>query len=293
MGRESGRSRKYLHICIACLILLSSFGCATLREIVREGRAREDLRAAVARLSERDFKGAAEANAGVLEMYPDRPPGDEAAYNLGIIAAHHANPEKDGKKALQYFTQVIRDFPQGARTEEAKVWAGALYLCEECKDQLVDRTRQLDETKSGLRDREREAEELRARIEELEGAIEEAKSKQEDRMSADSQMSRARRFIALRNFEGALEEQQRVLSRHPNRPPGDEALFAMGLVFANPDNPKKDYRRALELFRRVVSQFPQSPRVEEAKVWAGILDVIEQTKQVDIEIEQKKKEMAR
>lgn len=293
MGRKSGRQGKYLYFCVACLVLLSSLGCATLRETEREQTARGELREAAARLAEQDFKGASEMNMRVLGMYPDRPPGDQAAFNMGIIFAHHANPEGDYRKSREFFAEVIRDFPPGALTGEAKVWAAVLYMCEECKGRLAETSQKVDEVTGQLKEKEQEIEEVHARLEELEGTIEEAKARREERMAIESQMSKTRKLISQKNFEGALDEQQKLASRYPNKPPGDEALFTMGLIFINADNAKKDYRRALDLFKRLVSQFPQSPRFEEAKAWVGVLDVIEKTKQVDIEIEQKKKEMTR
>jgi hypothetical protein len=42
---------------------------------------------------------------------------------------------------------------------------------------------------------------------------------------------------------------------------------------------------------RVIKEFPQSPRAEESKVWISVLESIEKAKQVDIQIEEKKKEI--
>ncbi len=95
------------------------------------------------------------------------------------------------------------------------------------------------------------------------------------------------------DFDGALEESQATLALSPKSPPGDEALFYMGLVYVHYGNLKKDYSKALTFFRRVVKEFPQSLRAEEAKIWVGVLEAIEKAKQVDIQIEEKKKELAK
>jgi hypothetical protein len=42
---------------------------------------------------------------------------------------------------------------------------------------------------------------------------------------------------------------------------------------------------------RVIKEFPQSPRAEESTIWIGVLESIEKAKQVDIQIEEKKKEL--
>ena len=93
------------------------------------------------------------------------------------------------------------------------------------------------------------------------------------------------------DFDGALKESQSTLARSPKDPPGDEALFYMGLIYAHHGNPKKDYQKARSLFMRVIKEFPQSPRAEESNIWIGVLESIEKAKQVDIQIEEKKKEL--
>ncbi len=85
---------------------------------------------------------------------------------------------------------------------------------------------------------------------------------------------------------------------------GDEALFNMGLICAHPGNPKKDHGRSLSFFRRLVKDYPDSPLVQQAKVWIGVLEenvklnqtieklnqTIEKSKEIDLEIEEKKRE---
>jgi len=100
-------------------------------------------------------------------------------------------------------------------------------------------------------------------------------------------------FISQGDFEGAMRASQSVLSRSPKSPPGDEALFTMGLVYTHYANPKKDYKKALGFFQRVEREFPHSPLVEEARIWVSVLRAFEKAKQVDIEIEEKKKELGK
>jgi len=106
---------------------------------------------------------------------------------------------------------------------------------------------------------------------------------------ANAHLAQVEPLMVQHDFEGALREGQEVLALSPKSPPGDEALFDMALVFAHYANPKKDYRRSIGLFSRVVKEFPRSPRVEEAKIWIGVLEAIEKAKQVDADIEERKK----
>ncbi len=102
-----------------------------------------------------------------------------------------------------------------------------------------------------------------------------------------------RDFISKGDFEGALKASQRLLAQSPKTPPGDQALLDLGLINAHYANPKKDYKKALGYFLRVEREFPQSPLVEEARIWVSVLRAFEKAKQVDIEIEEKKKEMGK
>jgi len=118
---------------------------------------------------------------------------------------------------------------------------------------------------------------------------------------------RAKRLLERRDFDGALKENQKVLSLSDKNSPGDEALFNMGLVYAHFGNPKRDYGKALLFFNKLAKDFPQSPWVDQAKIWVGMLQenqklnqtiqklnqVLEESKQVDIEIEERKRERAK
>jgi outer membrane protein assembly factor BamD (BamD/ComL family) len=106
-------------------------------------------------------------------------------------------------------------------------------------------------------------------------------------------LQRAQQLIRQGDFEGALRENQKVLSLSPKSPPGDAALYSMGLIHIHYANPKKDYKKALSFFTQLQKEFPRSPLTEEAKVWAGVLEAMEKATQIDIEIEEKKKELTR
>ncbi len=89
----------------------------------------------------------------------------------------------------------------------------------------------------------------------------------------------AKRLLAVGYYEGSLGENQKVLSLTGKKTPGDEALFNMGLIYAHSNYPKRDYRRSLDLFKRVLTDYPQSPLVLQANIWIGVLQMIENSKQ--------------
>jgi len=82
---------------------------------------------------------------------------------------------------------------------------------------------------------------------------------------------RGQTLLAQRNYDAALEAYQKVLSLSPHKPPEDEALFNMGLAYAHFGNPKKDYKKSIDLFLRVLNDYPQSQFAVQAKIWVGVL----------------------
>ena len=135
------------------------------------------------------------------------------------------------------------------------------------------------------------------------GTLKEMRAKRETR----EYLITARNLLAHGDYEGALRENQKILVMYDSTPPGDEALFNTGLIYAHSGNPKRDYQKSLDQFKRLVKVFPQSPFAQQGKIWIGIIqenerlkrDVEElnkslrRSKQVDIEIDEKKKEIAK
>ena len=115
----------------------------------------------------------------------------------------------------------------------------------------------------------------------------------EDLSSINGYLMQTDELIKTNNFKQALDINQKSLSISGNGHRLDEALFNIGLIYAHHDNPDKNYKVSIKYFERLITEYPESPLVDQATVWQGLLDVIEKSKQVDIEIDQKKKELAR
>jgi tetratricopeptide (TPR) repeat protein len=132
----------------------------------------------------------------------------------------------------------------------------------------------------------------------------EPRGKEENSKILSEHLLRARTLLDQRDYDGSLKENQKVLSLAGQNPPADEALFNLGLIYAHAGNPKKDYEKSIVLFKKLTKDYPHSPFATQARTWAGILQeneklrltiqklnqVIEESKQVDIEIEEKKRE---
>jgi tetratricopeptide (TPR) repeat protein len=119
-------------------------------------------------------------------------------------------------------------------------------------------------------------------------------SKEElERRDAQQHLQQGQTLLGKGDYDGSLRQSQRALALAKNQEPADEALFNMALVFADPNNPKKDNRRAINLFNRILREYPESRLREQAKIWVGVLDGVEKLKQVDIEIEERKRDRTR
>ena len=110
---------------------------------------------------------------------------------------------------------------------------------------------------------------------------------------ADLYLQAAQQLMAKGEYESSLRETQKVLALAKDNPPADTAVFYMGLIHAHPNNPKKDNKKALGYFNRLVKAYPESQWAEQAKIWSGVLDGLEKLKQVDLELEERKRDRAR
>jgi len=286
MGRERTRARKLIYFCVAGLIVLALQGCAPLEKMrveIKEGaEARQYLRSGKALLAQGDYEGAIHEHLKILSLSIHRPPEDEALFNMAWIYAHPGYPKKDYKKSIFFFDKLLKDFPQSSWSEGAKIWV-----------KILQENEKLNQTVETLGRMNAESRQLGRRIEEWEQARE--------------PFLFSEKLLSEGNYEGALMENQRILSASGQNPPADGALFNMGLILAHPGNTKKDYEKSLAFFKRLIKDYPGSPWAEQAKTWIGVLQeneklsrsieelslVIEKSKQVDIEIEEKKREKAK
>jgi tetratricopeptide (TPR) repeat protein len=290
MGGKQTWTGKYFHFSLAGVMVLSLFSCA----LMQERRDREEAKATLLRgqkcLAQGDFDSSLNETQKALALSPSQPPADDALYTLGLVYAHFGNAKKDYGRSLGFFEQLMREFPRSPFAQEAKIWANVL---QENKDhaQIIENLKGATEKLKETIDRLEKAERSRP----MEVRAEERKV--EERKGVRESLLRGQRSLAQGDFEASLSEMEKVLSLSPSTPLEDEALYTMGLMYAHFGNPRKDYQRSLELFRRLLKDHPKSPWVEQAKIWIAVIEeneklnqVIEKSKQVDLEIEQKKRE---
>jgi tetratricopeptide (TPR) repeat protein len=279
LGRKRTGPGKHFFLFLALVIVLVGSGCTAVDGILKKQEASFELEESRHYLSSGDFDQFVAINQKVLSDFPKTPPGDEALFNLGMVYSHPDYPKRDYKIALRFFKRLSIDFPKSPLEKRSRIWISLLENIERLDKELAVTKRRLTETKSLWESSQKKIEEMTAR--------------QEDDKAIRELFVQGKFLLAAGDFDAFADYNQKLLTRFGSKAPADEALFNLGLVYAYDGNPKKDYGRALGYFRRLIKEFPQSPRHEEAKIWAGILDVIEQTKQVDIELQKRKKDLKR
>ena len=101
------------------------------------------------------------------------------------------------------------------------------------------------------------------------------------------------KVVDNQNFEEAVKKNMLILDQADKSPPRDGALYNLGLIYAHMDNPAKDYKKSQSYFQELTKDFPNSPLAEEARIWLGLFQIFEKMQQIDLEIEQQKKQLTR
>ena len=76
-------------------------------------------------------------------------------------------------------------------------------------------------------------------------------------LQAGSLSREANDFFNQGRYEASLKKYEQILEKNPSA--ADRILFEMGIIYAHPGNGKKDYRRSLECFQKIVREYPDSP----------------------------------
>ncbi len=267
MGRKHTGNWKHLYLCITSLIIaLCCFGCTALMNLERKLEARDHLYRGEKLLEQGNLKLSLQEHKEALSLLGHMTPGDRVLYNMGIIYAHFGSPAMNYSKALGCFRRLTKEFPQSPLVERAKIWIEVLTAAGRKKVSYI----KLPNTKK-----------------------KEKKKMTPKQIQEPDYTYLGKKLLDLGDFKGSFEENQKVLSLFPNTPPGDSALFNMALVYAHYNNPDRNYKKSIAYFKRLTEEFPKSMLHEQAKIWIEVLETMEKAKQVDIEIEEKRKELTR
>jgi tetratricopeptide (TPR) repeat protein len=266
------------------VIFLLSFGCAATKGAKVQEEAREYLLGGQKLLAQRNYDGAIEEYEKVLSLSPQKTLEDEALFNMGLVYAHFGNPKRNYEKSLNLFLRVLNDYPQSHLEEQAKIWVGVLL-------ENLQAAEKLERSKEIITDREEKKEAI--------GGPERTKqlgTRPEAYGEGREYLIRSQKLLAQRNFEGAVVQNQKILSLADPRSAKDEALFNLGLIYVHFENPQRDLEKSIDFFKKLIRNYPKSSFAEQGKIWIGILeeyeklsDLVESLKQVDIDIEERKR----
>lgn len=100
----------------------------------------------------------------------------------------------------------------------------------------------------------------------------------EQRQIRDSMLQGHSLFV-YGDYDGAVAQFRQALVLAGDHAPADAAVYNIGLIYAHPENPKRDNRKALEAFSQVTSEYARSPWAEQARIWVDLLQQVEISRQ--------------
>jgi len=161
---------------------------------------REGLAAGGELLSRRDFDGSLKLYQSVLDLARDKPPGDIAAYQIGLVYAHPENPRRDLQKAMSSFARVVSSYPQSSRAEAAHIWVGVLKESQDSQREIeksrqaIERSRQeIEKNRAAIERSRQEIEKSRAELEKTKQEIEKSRQVIEKSKQVDMEIDQKRR----------------------------------------------------------------------------------------------------
>ena len=155
-------------------------------------------------------------------------------YQIGLLYMNRFNEQRDDNKALNYFYQVLNQFPASRAAERAKA---QISIIRERAEEPVQKT----------------SRELLAHWQ---------PNQQLDlyKPSLDQDMTLLSRRAVLKNRVGEAEELYLLALDDPGIPASikEKALYQLSLMYLAPDNPQANRDKAIAYLRRLLVQYPES-----------------------------------
>ncbi len=147
MGAKRTRAGQYIFLYAACCVIWSVIviGCLHGPPTPQGDQQLLEARQFMAR---GDYPSALEINQRVLMQFPDRL-ADQALFQLGLIYAHPANPDRNVQNAVETFQRIIDQYPASQLRPEAELWLVVLGNLRAQEDQiraLMQRNAPLEKT---------------------------------------------------------------------------------------------------------------------------------------------------
>ncbi len=88
--------------------------------------------------------------------------------------------------------------------------------------------------------------------------------------------------MADRQYEASMAKSLTVLNNYPQSL-ADQALFLIGLLYADPENPNQNYSKSLGSFNKILYGFSESRLRHQAQLWVLFIgDVIDKERKIGI-----------
>ncbi len=136
MGAKRTRTGQYIFLYLACWLIWSVIVSGCLHGSPTH-QGDQQLLAARQFMARGDYRSALEINQRVLMQFPESL-ADQALFQLGLIYAHPANPERNDQNAVEAFQGIIDRYPASQLRPEAELWLVVLGNLRAQEDQIRD-----------------------------------------------------------------------------------------------------------------------------------------------------------
>ena len=147
MGAKQARTRQHIFLYPACCVIWSLIFIGCLHAPPAP-QGDQQLLEAGQYMARGDYHSAVEINQRVLRQFPDRL-ADQALFQLGLIYAHPANPDRNVQNAVESFQAIVERYPSSQLRPRAELWLVVLGNLRAQEDQiraLMQRNAPLEKT---------------------------------------------------------------------------------------------------------------------------------------------------
>lgn len=245
------------------MAVMAIVACTPVQEKIAAIKAHHQLEQYRKKLADGFFETVIQQGRQVVDNNAIDPPADIAFYALGEVYAHNDFKGKDFGLSQYYFEQLNENFPDSPLTSEARVYISLFEtIAAKEKEAIVLKRQSAEKEKLALEKLKKISPPPHKRVENL-------------------------------NFAKAVMENLQIIDNGGNKKSVEEALYSLGLIYANAENPEQDYKKSQLYFHLLTEQFPESEFVEEVEVMLALFETIEKIQQIDIDIEEQKKQLNR
>ncbi len=126
--------------------------------------------------------------------------------------------------------------------------------------------------------KQQDPEKMQLYVEPIHPAVAQAPQKKEQpRDESKEHLLKGKQLLAMGQYDASIREHLKVISIAPNGPPGDEANFAIGLIYAYSKYQKKDHGKAVSSLTKIMKEYPHSKWSGHAKI---LLDLIQENERL-------------